>query len=83
MTTMSSFWFQSNSLGSGNLVDKWTLDLVQKSTSMLPAINNLHNANDKATVNKANQTANTPEESGKHPRNETPKRHIIARINVK
>lgn len=34
-------------------------------------------------INKANQTANTPEESGKQPRNETPKRHIIARINVK
>lgn len=50
---------------------------------MLPAINDIHNANDKATVNKTNQTADTPEESGKHPRNETPKRYIIARINVK
>lgn len=50
---------------------------------MLPAINDLLKANDKATVNKANQTADTTEESGKQPRNETSKRHIIVRINVK
>lgn len=50
---------------------------------MLPAINDSHDANDKATVNKANQTSDPSEESGKHPRNETPKRYITARINVK
>ena len=40
---------------------------------MLPAINDLHSGNEKATVKKAFQTADTPEESGKHLRNETPK----------
>lgn len=52
MTIVLSFQFQSNSLGSGKLVGKWTHDLVQKSTSMLPAINDTRNANDKATANK-------------------------------
>lgn len=41
-------------------------------------MNDLHNADEKATVTRAIQIADTPKESKRHPRNETPKRHITA-----
>lgn len=47
--------------------------------SVLPAINDSHNSEEKATVNKAIQIVDTPEESERHPRNKAPKRHIIAK----
>lgn len=46
---------------------------------MLPAINDLHSGDEKSTVNKAIQTVDISKESERHPRNNTPKRHIITR----
>ena len=78
-STIWTFWFQSNSLGSGSLGDK---RLVQEPIPALAAINDLHNGDGKATVNKALQTVDTSEETERPPRNETPKRHIITRAMV-
>lgn len=51
----------------------------RKSIAVLPAINDLHDSDEQATVNKAFQMADTPEESRRHARSETPKRHFIAK----
>ena len=51
----------------------------RKSISVLPAINDLHDGEEQATPSKAIQMADTPEESRRHARSETPKRRFIAK----